>query len=287
MYKLIVSDIDGTLINSKHMVSDKTLKYIEKAQKKGVFVGIATGRIYSSAKFYAQKINANIPTIACNGAIIRNHKNDEILYENFLSDKSLLKISEILQKENIYFHAYDANYLYCPDYKKTLNHFIIWNKESLKEDINLENWDEDKVFEKFRVRIKEIKNIKNSLEKNIHFLKILVIDEDYDKILRVRNLISDIEDIEITSSNFNNIEIMNKGISKGEALKKLCELFKVNKEEVIAFGDNCNDKTMIEIAGMGVAVSNANEDLKKSAKYITLSNEESGVGEGIKTLLNL
>ena len=82
-----------------------------------------------------------------------------------------------------------------------------------------------------------------------------------------------------------NVEIMNAGSSKGNAVKFLCELLNIDKEEIIAFGDNYNDISMLEYVGMGVAMGNAEEDVKKIASYITESNTESGVAKAIDDLV--
>ncbi len=83
------------------------------------------------------------------------------------------------------------------------------------------------------------------------------------------------------------MEILRDGINKGSALKWLCDKKGIKRENVIAFGDNYNDIEMIEFAGVGVAMENGEEELKKSADYIALNNNDDGVGKFLKDFLNL
>ena len=108
-----------------------------------------------------------------------------------------------------------------------------------------------------------------------------------DKLRRVREDLSKIEDIERTSSWYNNIEIMHKGANKGEALKALIKYLGIDREEVIAFGDNYNDLPMIELAGLGVVMGNADEAVKEKADYVTSTNMEDGVAKAIYKFLEI
>ena len=101
-----------------------------------------------------------------------------------------------------------------------------------------------------------------------------------DKLKKVKEDLDQIEDIEITSSWFNNVEIMHKGVNKGEALKALINYLGIDKDDVIAFGDNYNDLPMLELAGIGVVMGNAND-------YITAKNTEDGVAKAIYKFLKI
>ena len=119
-------------------------------------------------------------------------------------------------------------------------------------------------------------------------LKIIAIDDyDMDKLKKVKEDLDQIEDIEITSSWFNNVEIMHKGVNKGEALKALINYLGIDKDEVIAFGDNYNDLPMLELAGIGVVMGNANDEVKEKGDYITAKNTEDGVAKAIYKFLKI
>ena len=90
------------------------------------------------------------------------------------------------------------------------------------------------------------------------------------------------EDLEVVSSSPNNFEVMNKGTSKGRAVKVLADILNINREEIMCLGDSENDLSMIEFAGLGVAMGNAEEFLKEKADYITDTNENDGVAKAIE-----
>ncbi|MDU5414364.1 MAG: HAD-IIB family hydrolase, partial [Clostridium perfringens] len=90
------------------------------------------------------------------------------------------------------------------------------------------------------------------------------------------------EDLEVVSSSPSNFEVMNKGTSKGRAVKVLADILNINREEIMCLGDSENDLSMIEFAGLGVAMGNAEEFLKEKADYITDTNENDGVAKAIE-----
>ncbi|OXX82860.1 hypothetical protein AVM15_15740 [Paraclostridium benzoelyticum] len=94
-----------------------------------------------------------------------------------------------------------------------------------------------------------------------------------------------IEDIELTKSFFDNIEIMKKGVNKGSAVESLGKYLDIDKSEIITFGDNHNDLSMIKYAGMGVAMGNAEDIVKKNANFITCKNTEDGVAKALSEIL--
>ena len=96
-----------------------------------------------------------------------------------------------------------------------------------------------------------------------------------------------LRNIEITSSWFNNIEIMHKGVNKGEALKELVKYLGIDRKEVIAFGDNYNDLDMLKFAGVGVVMGNADEAVKEQGDYVTSTNTEDGVAKAIYKFLGI
>ena len=110
---------------------------------------------------------------------------------------------------------------------------------------------------------------------------------DSKSIYDINERLNQIEDIEITSSWFNNVEIMHKGVNKGEALKALINYLGIDKDEVIAFGDNYNDLPMLELAGIGVVMGNANDEVKEKGDYITAKNTEDGVAKAIYKFLKI
>jgi Cof subfamily protein (haloacid dehalogenase superfamily) len=118
--------------------------------------------------------------------------------------------------------------------------------------------------------------------KDINIYKFLFVDNDRDKLNNLRMELNKLEKIGTSSSWDNNIEAMGLNVSKGEALKELCNKLKISQDEVIAIGDSENDLSMLNFAGLGVAMGNADENIKEQADYITDSNNEDGVAKVIE-----
>lgn len=268
MYKLIVSDMDGTLLNNDHMVSEGNKTTLKELIHNNIHVAIATGRIYPSAKTYAKQLGILTPVIACNGAIIRNLENDEILYESNIKKEDALKVLEMTKENNLCTYFYTSDTFYADRIEKHFKKYYEKNA-SLKEEERLD----------MRIVENAYKHIENSEE---HIYKMVIIDEDQEVLSDIRKKLEKIDSIEVSKSYIHNIEIMNKGVSKGNAVDYLAKSLGVKQEEVICFGDHENDMSMIEYAGLGVAMGNAEEMVKKIANYVTDTNNQDGVSKAIR-----
>ncbi len=271
-YKLVAIDMDGTLLNSKGTVSDRTRQAIYDAGKRGVYVVLATGRILKSAMNHAVKLNLKRPIISSNGALIVD-ENKNILYQKPMKTESVRSIIEIGQGENIYFHFYSDDSFYSNIYIEEVINF--YNTEDSKK-----SGDDIKI------------NIFNSVDeitsnKDLDVYKFLFIDDDRKKLDNLKLKLNDVQDISICSSWGNNLEVMEREVSKGRGLEYLCKSLNISANEVIAIGDNENDISMVEFAGLGVAMGNGVEKVKSISDLITSSNDEDGVAKVIeKYILN-
>jgi len=127
------------------------------------------------------------------------------------------------------------------------------------------------------IQIEDADYIKNNYSPN----KILIMEKDPAEYLKMQERIKEFKNIESAQSWFGALDISPLGDNKGNAVKKLCEHYNVLPEEVIAFGDNLNDISMIKYAGLGVAMGNAEEKLKIIADYVTDTNDNDGVAKAI------
>ncbi|AOY76354.1 Cof-type HAD-IIB family hydrolase [Clostridium formicaceticum] len=266
-YKLVVLDMDGTLLNSKHQITQENKKALKEAMDQGISVAIATGRIYTSAGFYARLLGISTPIIACNGALIKESLKEEAIYSNPIKKEDVLKVIDLCKKNNIYFQFYDEENFYVETLKHSALKYQDWNKEQKEED---------------RIKILQLEDAITYLKrKDIKVLKISIMDDDLEKLEKVKNAISKMNTIEINKSWYDNIEVMNKGVSKGKAIEALGGILNVSREEIIAFGDNYNDLSMKDYVKTFVAMGNGETYVKQQADYITASNDESGIAKGI------
>lgn len=241
-YKAIISDLDGTLLNSQHIISDYTKNIIKKIIKeKGVKFIIATGRHYIDASCFMKQLGAESYLISSNGA--NAHTSDgKLLINHFMDKKDVKKILELPMDKDIIINTYTSDGW---DVDRMLKDFNEYHKESgFKPNIvDFKNYDKDDIL-KF-CYIGESQKIEE-LER--------MIKED-------KNLVNDVT---ITASLDICLEIMKKDISKGKTLKEILDKEGIALSETIAFGDGLNDEEMLSIVGKGLIMGNASEKLKKA-----------------------
>lgn len=266
--KLIALDLDGTLLDNNHKINKETKEYLINLQKQNFKIIISTGRTFTAAKRYHNELNLNTPLVSCNGGFIYDPINKEILNGHPINKKDLIEIFHILEKHNSFFQFYTADTIYSTEIKYLLE---AWTKENKHLDENS------------KINIKIINNSFEELNSiNESIFKLLVIEEDEKKYKMLWDKFDSMENIEIVSSFKGAIDIMVKGISKGEALKFMANYLKIPMEDTLAIGDNNNDATMLKSANIGIAMENATPLAKDNANFITSSNENNGVLKALK-----
>lgn len=273
MIKLLCMDMDGTLLNSKGKISEKNLDAIKKAHNKGVKVTICTGRIFTSARYYADLVGIKVPIIATNGSYIREKDRDEVIYKSVLGKKNCKEILKVLKSYGIYPHFNTSNIIFTEKIIYSSQSYVNMNKSlptNRQIDIRIvENW--DVIFKEYEDEI----------------LKCICIDEEIEKIKCAKKELLNNAELEVVSSNKNNFEVMSKGVSKGRAVEVLAGFYNIKQDEIMCIGDNENDISMIEYAGVGVAMGNGEDFVKKVANFVTDTNNEDGVAKAIEKFILL
>ncbi len=243
-YKLVFSDLDRTFL-SRNNVPEFNIEIVEKIRKKGVKFCVATGRSYDAITYILKTLNLdnsdNEYSIILNGSVIISNKSKNIIYFNDINYSLSKKIFDLGKNYNIMIMFYTIDYCYC---YKPINEIL-----KIKKIIN----------EKYII-IDNIESLKNEKIAKIVFCKY---DRNY--LEKIGNEIFKLfkDEIEISFSSEKYLEINIKGANKGSSLKFLSNYLKINISEVIAIGDNDNDLPMIENAGLGICVANANDNVKK------------------------
>lgn len=266
MIKMIVCDMDGTLLNSNKKVSEENFKAINYAMGKNVLVMLATGRMYTSAKLFAKKLNLHPCIIACNGALIQNYLTQEKYYEKPIKKNLYRSLFKLLEENNLHYYFYTDKYFYTSEFKYSALHYMNNNKNLKKDE---------------QIDIKLIDDVDMLIESNLNILKFIIIDDDIKKLKVIKQKLSQIDDIEISQSWINNIEIMSESVSKGNAVKLISKKLEIMPENIMAIGDHMNDISMIKNVGYGIAMKNGEKELKDLAFDITDSNDDNGVASAI------
>lgn len=269
-FKLVVTDMDGTFLNSKEEISEENLKIVKELNKRGILFSIATGRLDTMIKPYLRQIGNNNPIISCNGALVRNISKGEFYHAQIIKEIEFKKVIDICKANNLVFAVYCEYTVYSECIEGRIKHYVDRNESLCEED---------------KVAIKIVKNIYTDIEEKI--FKVLVANDSPELLEQVSGELNKIHGIEAYKSSSNLLDIMAEGVTKGTALKDLAEILKIKREEIIAIGDNHNDISMLEYAGYAIAVGNAEQAVKDIADLVTASNDDDGVAKGLRKVLNL
>lgn len=235
--KLIALDMDGTLLNDQHEISEANRQAIKEAQEKGIYVVLSTGRSLRKCEKHADSLALSSYLVTVNGSEIFDDKRG-LVERNLVKSESIQWMVELTQKHKIRFWAISTN----------RNWF-----DEMPEDIHSEEW------LKFGFNIKD--------------------EPTRDKILKELQARGEFE---LSNSTPTNIEVNPAGINKAKGLKLVCERLGIDMKNVMAVGDSLNDLAMIEEAGLGIAMGNAQEIVKLAAAWVTTSNNEDGVAVAIR-----
>ncbi len=285
MIKLIASDMDGTLLNHNHKIPKENVKLINYAKNQGIKFVVATGRAYYEALPALNEENINCDVISFNGGIVYD-KNGNIISMTPMIPKDLYYTIEILKSFDISYQLYTKNTIYTTSIETDINAYIdlIRSNGYEPDEDHLRAEAQQKLDEGY---ITEVDNIEFYLnEKENPPIKVIGIANDISKLESATKLLSANKNISVTSSGANNIEIMHKDATKGEALKEIAKIYGIELENIVAIGDNLNDQAMLDIVGYSVAMKNGNTILKEQAKYVTeKTNSEGGVADTIFKLI--
>lgn len=289
MYKLIAVDLDGTMLNPYGVVTQKTKDVIQETINKGVEVVIASGRPIDSIQSIANEIGSNRYFIAGNGALIYDIQNEKIIYDRFLPKDKVLEIIKICEENSISYNVYTDQTILATALKYNV---LYYQKENLKKE------------ESKQTKISIIENmyeyVKNKEEDK--FLKMTICDDNkaiFQAVIRKLRKIKGIEVLDVSHMSRKTIkqgtqeitisyyytEITLQNVDKWEALVYLIDQLNIKKEEVIAIGDNMNDKKMIQEAGFGVAMEGSTPLVTQVADYVTTSNQEDGVAKVLEKFI--
>lgn len=283
MYKLVAIDLDGTMLNSYGIVTENTKKAIKEVIRQGNEVIIASGRPIDSIKAIAKEIGSDHYFIAGNGALIYDIKKDEVIYEKYMSKQKVLEIIKICEENSITYNVYTDKTILATSLKYNV---LYYYKENLKKEENK------------KTNINLVKDmyeyVKNMKEEK--FLKITICDENkfvFHSIIKKIKKISEIEVLDVSHMSRKMIkqgtedipieyyytEISLANVDKWNAIEFLIKRLNIKPEEVMAIGDNINDKKMIENAGWGVAMQGSTPVVTTVANEITQSNNNEGVAK--------
>lgn len=254
---LLITDMDGTLLNSSSKVSKENLSAIQAFVDRGGNFTVATGRMHTSVRPYISNLPLNTPAILYNGAMIYDFNSNKVLWQQCLKEDAKPVLKWIFQNYpdvGIQIYSNDTIFV-CRSNIETEKHL---SREKLKPivcDID------DVPFPWIKTMLiadnKLLKNVKESLK---------------DKEISFRTVFSEPQFLEMLHTN----------TSKGTALNELIKILGFSRNNVVSLGDNLNDIELIDTAGIGIAVDNAHLELKQIADYCCCNHNDHAIAEIIK-----
>lgn len=289
MYKFVAIDLDGTLLNSYGEVTQNTKQALLKAKSQGVEIVLSSGRPISSTESLAKELGVDNYLISGNGAAVYDIKNQKLIMDRFLNKEQVLNIAKLCEDNSFFYNVYTEDEVIA----NSLNYNVLfYHKENLKK------------IEEKRTHINVVQNILKYIEESgkDKFLKITVCDESqfiFNSIMKRLKLIEGIDVLETEYMSRKKIksgtediniqyfytEVTNQNVNKWSAIEFLIDKLNINREEVVAIGDNMNDIEMIQNAGLGIVMGNSNPKMKEIADEIVSDNNSEGVLEAFNKFI--
>ena len=255
---LLVSDMDATLLRSDHSISEKNKRAIDYFTQNGGLFTVATGRMVPAVRAYMPRLNINAPAILHNGAKLYDYKTETAIFEKFIEEErkdAVRKAYDAFPELGIEVYANEIVYIYkrCEETKRflTRNYEVVYE---MPEEIWREKW-----------------------------MKVLLIGEK-ELLDRCEPLYRKLDQGYAVRSGDKFLDIVSGGISKGDTMLRLADKMGISHDKIIAVGDNMNDISMLEKAGVSFAVENAEEAAKQAANRIAPSNNEDAIAYIIENI---
>lgn len=260
-YKMLVLDLDDTLLRDDHSISERNKEMLMKAQEQGVYVVLASGRPTPAMFRYAEELDLKkygSYIISYNGAIITDLTRQKSIFEQSLSKEQIHSLHDFSKANNVDIITYTADSIISES-----------NSKYIDVEVELTQMKFNKV-ECFKSAVTE-SAVKCIMLEEPEYLK-----KVESKLKREKPNKS----VSISKPFF--LEVMPQGIDKAASIARLAEKLSIKREEIIAVGNAGNDLSMVEYAGLGVWVDNVTPELRDRADVIVASNNNHGVAEVVE-----
>lgn len=268
--KMLAFDIDGTLLNGQRVISERTLEAIKRAMAKGIKVCLVSGRVPQMMKSYAKQIGFSGPYAAANGAILIDNLSDQVLFSKPLATEAINGLTKFYEENGLEFVL--------------LTNEMFYYSENYPRLPTLDN------YNNFSRQIGETVYERTMLGRNLEGYKgeivnkTLTMTDDLELFEKLIAFLENSGEFSFSFSEKNILDITAMGTDKGMAVEKIAAFHKIPTAEVAVMGDFDNDLAMFKMAGMGIAMGNASENLLAEADYITDTNDNEGVAKAIEKI---
>ena len=266
--RMVALDLDGTTLNNQKELSPRTIAAFKKAMEKGAHIVVSTGRTFRSLPEQLFGIEGLEYIVTSNGAHVTELATMKTIYENYLTSHAVEEVVRVLRGTGFSIETFVGGRAYID---KAEYEDVVANGSTYRD------------ADYIKSTRNPIPHICDYMIENKHQIENISVNfefiEDKEK---WEKILGQINDITLTSSFQHNFEIGGANTSKAEALRFLMRKLDVKAEELMACGDSPNDIEMINLAGIGVVVGNASEEMKSLADYVTDTNDNDGVAKAIE-----
>lgn len=259
MIKMVVSDMDGTLLHSDMSLSERNKEAIKKLKKQGIHFTIATGRPEQLLKEYMLDLQHMEPVIMYNGSVIGHPFQQQRILDLRLDPNDVREIVDYCEEHDVIYMLYTQTRLISKDNYR-VQEFLERNK-TLPDNAHC---------------IFEVIESKQDISTFDEINKVLIIEHDPTKRKMVQDMLKGHDKFTVASSQKAFVDINPLGANKGNALEVLADYYGLALQDIIVFGDQDNDESMLLKAGTSVAMSNASDKARRAASHHALSNNEDG-----------
>ncbi|EBY9652558.1 pyridoxal phosphatase [Salmonella enterica subsp. enterica serovar Teko] len=263
-YQVIALDLDGTLLTPGKKILPESLTALENARKSGAKVVIVTGRHFVAIHPLYQSLRLDTPAICCNGALLYDYQEKKVLESDPLQAEQASQLISLLDSYNVHSLMYADDAMF---YQEPTGHII-----------RTENWAKS-LPESQRPIFKQVPSLSEASQNVDAIWKFALTDSDTEKLHSFGQIVERELGLACEWSWHDQVDIAQAGNSKGKRLAQWAESQGLSMDQVIAFGDNFNDLSMLKSAGLGVAMGNAVDEVKACADLVIGNNAEAGIAD--------
>lgn len=271
-YRLIALDLDGTLLNPQKELTEGNRRALLAAAGRGTHIVPTTGRFFEGMPEAVRSLPCIRYAITINGAQVQDRQTGEVLYRAEIPNRRAIEVMEQLDTLPVIYDCYMDNWGYMTETLYAQGPAYIQDPHVLKMLLEL------------RKPVPELKAFLRETGRDVQKIQFFFPTVE-ERIRRLPQMQALFPDLNVCSALGNNVEINAPAANKGDALKALCRHLGLPVSQSLAFGDGLNDLSMIQAAGLGVAMENGDPVVKAAAGAIAPSCGEDGVGRFMETLL--
>jgi Cof subfamily protein (haloacid dehalogenase superfamily) len=282
--KLIAIDLDGTLLSEHTYITEENVQAIQKAQSEGHIVMICSGRAPEDIQEILKKYELSCPLAGSNGTVVQAE--GKLLGSVSMSRDTIMQIAKKLDGVRAPYRIYTNQGIFVPeDWSERVN-------TDLQGDTIKVDGLSDELFKRITEQPQQsdlIKYFRDNHElfgrEDLKVQKFFILTLNHQKKSELTTYLSNISGAAATSSGPMNIEVMDQDGNKGNALKVMADYYGISMDDTVAMGDSFNDIPMLQVAGLSIAMGNADPAVKQLCKAVTLSNTENGVSYALEQFI--